>query len=80
MIMPRQKEPGELEARMPEIEMILRRIENITRKGATRLYLTEEIKTETVVALRGMGYLVLQLYKNGNIHTIVGVRKAWLKY
>lgn len=65
---------------MPELDIIARRMKNLARKGQTRLYLTDEVSSETVAALQGMGYLALQIYKHGNIHTIVGVRKSWLKY
>ena len=57
---------------MSELERLLRRIEIAKRRGEKRLRLEWELDDDTVLALRDMGYLVLQVYEKGYIDTIVG--------
>lgn len=60
---------------MPELDRILRKIEITRQKGESRLLIYEDIKPETVCSLRDMGYLVLQIYINGHIRTVVGLKE-----
>ena len=57
---------------MSELEKLLRRIEIAKRRGENRLCLEWEVGSDTIVELRDMGYLVLQVYEEGYIDTIVG--------
>lgn len=57
-----------------ELNRTLRKIDEIRRKGETRLLIYEDVSPETVTSLRDMGYLVLQIYIHGNIRTIVGIK------
>lgn len=59
---------------MSELQRIIFKIKESKKKGEGRLYIYEEIAHETLVELTNMGYLVLQVYKNGGIITIVGWR------
>lgn len=57
---------------MSELERLLRRIEIAKRRGEKRLHIEWEVRSDTIVELRDMGYLVLQVYERGYIDTIVG--------
>lgn len=60
---------------MSELEIMLQRISTNKQKGETRLAVNLVLNPETIVALTDMGYLVLQVYINGYINTIVGWRE-----
>lgn len=60
---------------MSELEIMLQRISTNKQKGETRLTVNLVLNPKTIVALTDMGYLVLQVYINGYINTIVGWRK-----
>lgn len=57
---------------MSELQRILVKITESKQKGENRLYLTWGIAYETLIELTNMGYLVLWVYKNSGIYTIVG--------
>lgn len=57
---------------MPELEILLRKIKRAKEEGGNRLYLMQDVEPETVLALRDMGYRVLQFYDKGYVDTIIG--------
>ena len=57
---------------MPELKRILNEIEKSKRKGDSQLTLYRDIDYSTVVELREMGYIVVQIYIHGNIRTKIG--------
>ena len=60
------------EVLMPELEILLRKIKRAKEEGRNRLYLMQDVEPETVLALRDMGYRVLQFYDQGYVDTIIG--------
>lgn len=60
---------------MSELEIILKEIEKNKREGEHQLTVQWKVNPETILDLRQQGYLVLQVFTNGYIDTIVGWKK-----
>ena len=71
MTMQKQKELAVSAAPMLDLQRVLNKINTAKKKGKSQLYIIQDVDADVVIALRDMGYLVLQIYSNGYIDTIV---------